>query len=497
MARGILSYRWLDTLKAAQLQELAFAVGVASAGRKELVAQGIKDALTGVRGKAVPWLTEHMPQDGRGKRSTERLLQREKAAIITPKTTLGDGIPSHDNGNKQISVLSIDMGIRTLAYAHLTLPTTSPSNLQAPAQAQHPSLSAWRTVTIAPRPGMKSEFIPHSTAAASPEPDNTRESFSPILYASHAYSLLTSLLFPQHALPSSSYPPPSTIYPPLPPLHPQPTHLIIERQRFRTGNSSAVTDWALRVGVFEGMLHAVAETLKRERGLELCVEGVDPKRVAGFWLRGLGKQATGKEKDGVEDGEKNGDGKLRKGEKAGRQATIRAKEVKMLKIQVAKRWLDELETRGTDEEKPLAKGFLESIDPKVKPVVDAYLLKSRSKAEREASKFLSSAQPKPKQKAATGAGPNQQPEKVHIPKLDDLADSLLQGMAYINWQQNRAKAATLAEDGEGDEDSRAGIPELRTVLVDLGVRGVDSNFGMKETRGQEKKRTTAKTRKAS
>lgn len=484
MPPSLPSYGWLNTLKATQLQEFAFAVGVASAGPKDLVAQGIRDALIDVRGKPIPWATEHKPRGRKQKGMTERILMQPIADIVASAQAEGNLLLNNGIGNRQISILSIDMGIRTLAYAHLTLPTASLSNPTTLAQAQHPTLSAWRTVNIAPRPGIRAEFLSQPTASVSLALDNNRESFSPILYASHAYSLISSLLSPQRAHLSSSNPLPPTISPPLPPLDPPPTHLIIERQRFRTAGSAAVTDWALRVGVFEGMLHAVAETLKRERGLELGVEGVDPKRVVGFWLRDQVKPGVGDEIDGESKG--------RKGE---RKQWKKAKEVKKMKIEVVRQWLNELEHRGTEQGQTAGKRFLESVHPKAQSVVDAYLAQFKGRAERKkALEALEAAQAKTKQETATGVGTDEEVGQGQLLKLDDLADSLLQGMAWWKWQQNRAKAAGLVGDGEGDEDSEALIAERRAVLKDLGIKGVDNIWRKKGTPGQKKSR--AKTKKS-
>jgi len=175
----------------------------------------------------------------------------------------------------------------------------------------------------------------------------SKEGFCPARYASNAYTLVDKLL--------SAY---------------KPTHILIERQRFRSAGGSAVQEWTLRVGVMEGMLYAVLYALKQERGGDVSrmeVHGIEPKRVVKYWIDREG---------GVK---------------------MSAREVKKAKIEIVG-------------------GFLEGgrVFPEggVRDLVAGYLKKLHGEGK------------------GNGLG-----------KLDDLADCLLQGVTWLEWEGMRGRLA--------------------------------------------------------
>ncbi|KAF7585076.1 hypothetical protein BBP40_000908, partial [Aspergillus hancockii] len=145
-----------------------------------------------------------------------------------------------------------------------------------------PTLNAWHRLAIA-------DLVPdsrdngHYNTEHEPN-DLTKGSFSPAFYSQQAYTLINTLL--------ATY---------------QPTHILIERQRFRTGGGSAVQEWTLKVGVFEGMLYAVLYALKQERsgaGSAPVVLGVEPQRVARFWSESGADRVGGKVKTSAKEGKR-------------------------------------------------------------------------------------------------------------------------------------------------------------------------------------------------
>ncbi|ETI22918.1 hypothetical protein G647_04712 [Cladophialophora carrionii CBS 160.54] len=306
---------WLDTLTTAKLHRLAIAIGAPCSGTKAVRIEGIRRAVTSVSSK--------------------------------------DGSDASD-----LSLLSIDMGIRNLAFAHIT------ASLQAANSAKYlqytkPTLQAWRRLAV-------SESLDATTAVPiSVRVDNasevlaSKESFEPVDYALHAYKLINYML--------------QTC---------QPNHVLIERQRFRSGGGPAVQEWTIRVGVFEGMLYASLRTIIEERKLHLSVEPMQPSRVNRYWLEGCMRPSTRK---------------------------LVGQEVKRAKIQLAGNILREADANIC-------------VGKEMQPIV---------------ADFVSGCNKDFTSKPAANAG------KM---KLDDLADSLLQGLSWIKWQNSRRRIEALGRD---------------------------------------------------
>lgn len=156
--------------------------------------------------------------------------------------------------------------------------------------------------------------------------------------------------------------------------------------------------------MFEAMLWAVAETLRREGRWEGRVWGVEPGRVGGWWVgdgKGGGKGEGKREGEGEEVGEgKEG----RKGREKGEGAR-KAKQGKEDKIKLVRRWLSE--------------GGVVALEGAAEEMGEAYLKKGDKGKKRVAGE-----------------------EKMG--KLDDLADCMLQGMAWVRWEENRKR---ILEEG--------------------------------------------------
>lgn len=323
------------------------------------------------------------------------------------------------------------MGIRNLAYCRLTLPTAS-------SRSSTPLLTEWTRVAISRQP-------------AAIEATTKKESFDPATYSQHAYALIMTLLFPE-----------------------TPSHILIERQRFRSMGGSAVQEWTLRVNMFEAMLYAVLTTLAARGLWKGTVHAVLPSKVAGFWVN---------EKD----------------EDDGPEETPKARNRRNKKTSTAMEEHDETET-DSEPSKPPPKKPSKSQKTKSRKIalVSHWLaqtpriiqLQPHSLAAATAHAYLSKTQSgrsgsgsgtvKKKRKSKLASASSSSSSSSSSPvaktettpsigKLDDLADCLLQGMAWVQWERNRVRILErgasgleeLARDGDGNGDGGKALGKLR------------------------------------
>jgi cruciform cutting endonuclease 1 len=184
----------------------------------------------------------------------------------------------------------------------------------------------------------------------------------------------------------------------------RPDEILIERQRFRSGGAAAVQEWTVRVNMLESMLWACLETLREmhhnadgpKKNPE--VSAVEPARVARFWVPGEDVPLVPPQdlfaltKYPGEEGAKG----------------VRRKVEKRDKVAVVKAWIEgdsdvRIDFEGQAAE--MAEAFREE--------------KVRGSARQIAGG-----------------------------KLDDLADCLLQGVAWVRWEENRRRIEAMwAERG--------------------------------------------------
>ena len=166
-----------------------------------------------------------------------------------------------------------------------------------------------------------------------------------------------------------------------------PTQFLIERQRFRSMGGTAVQEWTLRVNMFEAMIYAVLQTYAARRLWAGTADSVAPRKVIKFWL-GDGRDS--------EDPAGHGSKSVR---------------TKTAKVKLVASWLeqgDRVRLKGAAAS--MGRAFLER---------------------RRAGKKMD-------RKVATTANQNGDGAAgVETGKLDDLADCLLQGMAWVRWEENR------------------------------------------------------------
>jgi cruciform cutting endonuclease 1 len=367
------------------------------------------------------------------------------------KPRLSACVPVSD-GKTTARLLSIDMGIRNLAYCvlevsdvhkfgngpdpaatlsdHLRIPTRPESLLY------HLRVTSWKRVVVNENTVTTSDEQVNKTGDVAESTSKIETTaFEPIAYAKLAYGLVARLL--------RAY---------------QPTTIIIERQRWRSGGASSVLEWTIRVNMFEGMIHSALETLRqqwheRRLGSGTMVDstsedekGVDgdvlatltqfpdvysasPKRVFDYWAdreagengdHDIGGVGKGEEEQVATDGISKALVKQRK------VLPSKLKAQKQLKIGIVESWLRGVARPDDVEVDGAAASVLECTGGAAQ-IRDAFLQKLSKQKGRV---------------APTGKG--QQKQKVLLPanaatvdKLDDLADCLLQGVTWVQWERNR------------------------------------------------------------
>jgi cruciform cutting endonuclease 1 len=292
-----------STLKLAQLKQLAFKCGISISGTKPILTHRLHDEIS-----------------------------------LTPRQR-----PS------PLRILSIDMGIRNLAYCILDVPKASKTV---------PSIRAWHRLAVSTAPGIP-ETQPDGAV-----PVAVKESFNPATLSAAAYTLLREKL-----------------------LLEEPTHVLIERQRFRSMGSRNILEWTVRVNMFESILYAVLGTLKGEGVWNGEVQAIAPGKVGPFWV-------------GEEMGDTVESRKVRKSQ----SAKVRNKGAK---TDLVRSWLEggEMVALGNEDVEGVARRYMEKWD---------------------------------RRPGGRRKGGVEGEEKMG--KLDDLADSLLQGMAWIQWEENKRVA---------------------------------------------------------
>jgi len=252
-------------------------------------------------------------------------------------------------------------------------------------------------------------------------------------------------------------------------LRPLPTHILIERQRWRSGGAAAIQEWTVRVNTLEAMLHASLRTLRDLGVWKGEVVPVTPERVGQFFLLGSDSDPDKalKLKEAEEENEVEVEGEdipasgerassRRKKNKTKPKKTTTNAETKKAKIALLTRWLDEGDL------------IIRPANAEAGNMVDAYRTAvNRTKSKRSSntipnttssssklkSKSKSKAKPASKEDVLLTQGEEEEEEEregrgerekggealVKLDKkLDDLTDSLMQGMVWLRWQENMA-----------------------------------------------------------
>ncbi|KAJ8103855.1 mitochondrial resolvase Ydc2 [Lipomyces tetrasporus] len=273
------------------------------------------------------------------------------------------------------------------------------SVLDVPDLEQAPTLSAWSLTSI----------LPHTPLAL------TQPDFSPAVAAQLAYATFVDDILPRF----------------------NPDTILLERQRHRSGGGRNVLEWTLKVNMFENVLYGVLTTLINKGALNAQVCEVLPSRTKGYWIRNAVPPPASSADDVV-------------GVTGRKRVKNKYALSKLVKVNLVKRW-----TAGVSFANPAACKhvvFTESTIPTAlqfhPPSSSARKHRPKSDADSDSDSVSVVADAR----AAAAADGN----KV---KLDDLSDSLLQGVAFVQWHQHRLELARAVTNG-------ADLTECCQVMVD-------------------------------
>ena len=324
----------LSSLKAKSLQHIAFLTGVPSSGTKSHILEQLHGSL-------------------------------QHARMLQGKTR----------------ILSVDMGIRNLAYCVIDVPANRF------ATDDKLRVQSWRRLDLLEkmRPEVATPLLKPSVDHVADAPDSVaqailKNSFTPSVMSKVALQVTQDFL-----------------------AH-KPDIVLIERQRFRSGGGSAIQEWTVRVNTLESMLWACFETLKASQATSgssafPAVHEVAPKRVASFWTAAPEAHQPPSDLFAPEFSPPE----LKVSSSTAKSASTGKKE----KIAVLRSWLDGSGGVPLDfsaETQKIAAAFAQGVNRR-----------------------------KPKSDGADGLDPAVACET----KLDDLADCVLQGAAWVRWEENR------------------------------------------------------------
>jgi cruciform cutting endonuclease 1 len=329
----------LSSMKAKSLQHIAFLTGVPSTGTKSHILEQLNGSLRHTR----------MPQG-------------------------------------KTRILSVDMGIRNLAYCVIDVPANrfaTDEKLRVQSWQRLDLLEKMRPEVATPviRPSLEHENVadaPDFVAQAV-----LKNSFTPSIMSKVALQVTQDFL-----------------------AH-KPDIVLIERQRFRSGGGSAIQEWTVRVNTLESMLWACFETLKASQAMSKsdtfpAVHEVAPKRVASFWT--AAPEAHHPPADLFAPDFAPPELKVSSSSSNTAKASSTGKKEK---IAVLRSWLDGSGGVSLDfsaETQKIAGAFAQGVKRR-----------------------------KSKSDDISGGDPATERET----KLDDLADCVLQGAAWVRWEENR------------------------------------------------------------
>jgi cruciform cutting endonuclease 1 len=399
------------TLTAKALQALLVRIGSASSGNKGS-------------------LFDRFKQDLACASSLRRLVQVE-----------GNRKTVHNQ--RDLRIMSIDMGIKNLAYcvADLRCSSSLLNTYNQPNAAVN--ISAWKKIDIIKR---THEYHTGSSNLGNVEETDADEDLDP--YSLAVLSRTAHRLVTQEVL---GY---------------EPDIILIEKQRWRSGGGSAIQQWTIRVNTLEAMLWAILETQKGSAQIDARgksastkrdyeVFGIDPKRVGHYWLEQHARAVAEKTRSEAPtlpmspSDEESAQGKK----------LSRSKAEKKAKISLLRSWLA-LNPASNALSTPLSYPEITfTFDPDTEPIRQAIYAPQKSAGRNKAAKRLATKEP---QDAASELAVGTIAD-AELNKLDDVTDCFLQAAAWVAWELNKLQLLN-ARKSEGEEGEESALLDEAAVL---------------------------------
>jgi len=349
-------------------------IGAPTAGTK----QAVQARLLGKCGWAEGKRSEpHASTGEKGKRGKSKQEEKKKK-----ETDDAEGAAAARK--KTARVLSIDMGLRNLAFCVVDVAGGGRGG-----GAAEVCVRRWRRVDLV---GGYEGLSPPSASASEVEVESTGEEenggFTPSHLSLTAHAFLSEV------------------------MRCEPDVVLIERQRWRSGGAPAIQQWTVRVNTLEAIMWAILTCWRQDAGRAFDVVGVDPKRVAHFWLDGW---------EGVEEG-----GSEEEAERKGARKASRVKAEKQAKIRLLRAWLD--------RDNPSTGKALIHEDGNQHPSIsfsfeaEGVGLERGPEATRQALLYATD--------KSSERGHRTGYEKGYTKKIDDLTDCFLQAAAWVAWEEN-------------------------------------------------------------
>ncbi|KAF1940777.1 ribonuclease H-like protein [Clathrospora elynae] len=346
----------------------------------------------------------------------------------------------------KLRIVSIDMGIKNLAFCDAEISYPTKNSLNATME-----IVKWEKIDLVKTTRHLRSHLPSSKATerGSAEDDEDVDPYSLSVLSSTAYKLIKNTI-----------------------LAGAPDVVLIEKQRWRSGGGSAIQQWTVRVNTLEGMLWAVLETLRSERVVVLPrlrdredkrdyeVFGVDPKRVGHYWLGQNMHTLSSTEQEGLvvkrpaapsaeveEPGEDEGGVPTKK-------KLTRSKAEKKIKIAILRSWLS--------SNLPSTAHTTSGTAP-----VITFRIGANAESTRQAlcSPKKSPRRRKTDREEGTNMVKVEDIGETELKKLDDVTDCFLQAAAWVSWESNRLQLLGVQKRKRGDNGAVAELGD--DVLLEM------------------------------